>query len=181
MPDSAAARLVDRKDMQLILPGTARGRHDHEIPHHDRARRSPARQIRLPRNPFGLAPARANRLIRRRATATWPEKLWPVGGRGHNAPEHHDQHHQQSSLRHDRNLKWVRKLVDAAGIGGSSRSFWIFRPSGECAAVGRVRRKSHCDETSAVPAVWAIRLLVTSCYRSGCVASGEPIESQIRN
>jgi hypothetical protein len=38
------------------------------------------------------------------------------------------------------------------GIGGSSRSFWIFRPSGECAAVGRGRRKSHCDETSAVPA-----------------------------
>ena len=38
------------------------------------------------------------------------------------------------------------------GIGGSSRSVRIFRPSGECAAVGRGRRKSHCDETFAVPA-----------------------------
>jgi hypothetical protein len=41
---------------------------------------------------------------------------------------------------------------DRAGIGGSSRRFWIFRPSGECAAVGRGRRKIHRDETSAVPA-----------------------------
>ena len=28
---------------------------------------------------------------------------------------------------------------------------WIFRPSGECAAVGRGRRKIHYDETCAVP------------------------------
>jgi hypothetical protein len=37
------------------------------------------------------------------------------------------------------------------GIGGSSRSIRIFRPSEECAAVGRGRRKSRSDETSAVP------------------------------
>jgi len=37
------------------------------------------------------------------------------------------------------------------GIGGSSRSVRIFRPSGECTAVGRGRRKILRDETSAVP------------------------------
>jgi hypothetical protein len=37
------------------------------------------------------------------------------------------------------------------GIGRSSSSVRIFRPSGECAAVGRGRRKSRSDETSAVP------------------------------
>ena len=47
--------------------------------------------------------------------------------------------------------------IPGAGIGGSSRSFWIFRPSGECAAVGRGRRKIHRDETSAVPAVRRMR------------------------
>ena len=42
-------------------------------------------------------------------------------------------------------------VFDEPGIGGSSRSIRIFRPSGECAAVGRGRRKSRSDETSAVP------------------------------
>ena len=51
-------------------------------------------------------------------------------------------------------------VADAAGIGGSSRSIRIFRPSEECAAVGRGRRLSRTarglrvrsDETSAGPA-----------------------------
>jgi hypothetical protein len=65
-------------------------------------------------------------------------------------------------------------VLDEPGIGGSSRSFWIFRPSEECAAVGRGRRlgrtarglKANATSTSAVgsadkvllpfPAAWAI-------------------------
>ena len=51
-------------------------------------------------------------------------------------------------------------VADGAGIGGRSRSIRIFRPSEECAVVGRGRRLSRTarglrvrsDETSAVPA-----------------------------
>ena len=124
VPDGATARLVERDNVKLILSGAARGRHDHEIPHDDRARCSPARQISFPCNSVGLAPAGANRLIGRRPTATRPEKLRPVGRRSCHAPEHHAHHHQQSSCRHDHSATF-------------------------------------------------------SCV--GCVASGEPIESQIRS